>query len=951
MTNQSDTGPIATSSANPGYRSGTRGSVRAGRQTEKDGQTILHGSHAAPASGTRRVGPLADRETVEFTVIVRRADEEGVEAALSDLTGQPPGERRLPTQEEYEARVSAKPEDLAAVERHLREHGVDVVETSPVRRRIAARGTAATVGAALGTSFAEFEASAEHYRGIDSPPRLPAGLAERVVGVFGLDTRQVARPTFRRGPRSETSHSITQLAKLYDFPADGSLTGRGQVIALLQFGGGYRDSDIKQFFDVNVLPHPDYKWVGINGGSNNPGHNDDYDTEVTMDLEISGGIAYHATIVSYFAGDGSATTADFDDALSYIINDTANNPKVLSISWGGVTSLPDFLDVIDQRYRDATLKGITVLAAAGDHGSTAGQEDGNQHVEYQVQSPWVLGCGGTTLQDDGLKVTKETVWNTASGATGGGVSDRFPLPDYQENVGVPHSPNNGFTGRGVPDVAGDADRDTGIDVLIDGSWWSVGGTSAVAPLLAGLIAQANERADGKPRGFVNTFLYANPGAFSDITEGSNGYFYATAGWDACTGLGRPRGWQVVKALAPTPVARDNPRGAATPMGVRLVQPTGRVVFLDNTSHITEFSLSPGGGWMSADLTTATGAPAAAGSPFGYMTSMGDIQSEQTFRVVYRGGDGHIYELYLPSDTMRWKLSNLTAAAGAPLAAGDPMGYLTPMGDIQAEQTARVVYRAVDGHVWELNLRANKLRWAANDLCAASGGAPSAAGDPFGYVTPMGDIQAEQTARVVYRAVDGHVWELNLRTNKLRWAANDLCAASGGAPSAAGNPMGYVTPMGGLALEKTARVLYRAVDGHVWELNLRTNWLHWAAADLSNACGGPPAVSDPFGYLAPMGENPSDPTARVVYVAGDGHVHEARLSTSNRSWRHADLSGGTGAPAAAGSPFGYVTGFNGNDITPTARVLYRASADNHVYELHLPATPKRWALGDLTAAAE
>ena len=161
----------------------------------------------------------------------------------------------------------------------------------------------------------------------------------------------------------------------------------------------------------------------------------------------------------------------------------------------------------------------------------------------------MLACGGTKLVGAGAAITSEVVWNEDAnneGATGGGVSVLFAKPAWQANASVPAS-GTSAGGRGVPDVAGDADPATGYTVRVDGQTMVIGGTSAVAPLWAGLLALANA-ANGHDAGFVNPTLYSTPAAFRDITQGNNGAFKAGLGWDACTGLGSPVAPAVIKAL-------------------------------------------------------------------------------------------------------------------------------------------------------------------------------------------------------------------------------------------------------------------------------------------------------------------------------------------------------------------------------------------------------------------
>jgi kumamolisin len=196
--------------------------------------------------------------------------------------------------------------------------------------------------------------------------------------------------------------------------------------------------------------------------------------------------------------------------------------------------------------------GVTVCVASGDNGSSDGVNDGNNHVDFPASSSFALGCGGTTLQASSTQIVNETVWNDqpSGGATGGGVSDVFPLPAWQTGFGVP-SPSGQTGGRGVPDVSGDADPNTGYNIRVDGENAVFGGTSAVAPLWAALVARMNQQL-GKPVGFLNPLIYAQAveaSGLHDITQGNNGSFKAAQGWDPCTGLGTPDGAPLLAALA------------------------------------------------------------------------------------------------------------------------------------------------------------------------------------------------------------------------------------------------------------------------------------------------------------------------------------------------------------------------------------------------------------------
>jgi kumamolisin len=333
--------------------------------------------------------------------------------------------------------------------------------------------------------------------------------------------------------------------------------GTGECIGIIELSGGYKTSDLKAYFSGLGLKTPSVSSVSVDGGKNSPsGDANGADGEVMLDIEIAGAVAPGAKIVVYFCPN---TSQGFLDAITQAVHDTVNKPSVISISWGGPESgwTAQAMEQFDQAFQDAAAVGITVCIAAGDQGSSDGAGDSLAHVDFPASSPNALACGGTTLDASTSKIISEVVWNDSSsggGATGGGISDQFPLPSYQQGAGVPPSANSGGkVGRGVPDVAGNADPDTGYEIRVDGSSVVAGGTSAVAPLWAGLVARLNQ-ALGKPVGFLNPNLYGpvhQAGTFRDITSGNNGAYSAGPGWDACTGWGVAIGAKLLAALQPS----------------------------------------------------------------------------------------------------------------------------------------------------------------------------------------------------------------------------------------------------------------------------------------------------------------------------------------------------------------------------------------------------------------
>jgi kumamolisin len=373
--------------------------------------------------------------------------------------------------------------------------------------------------------------------------------------VFGLDDRPQARAQFRIADPALVTASYTpvEVAALYRFPTAAS--GEGECVALIELGGGYREADLESYFAGLGLTAPTVVTVPVDGAANAPtGDPNGPDGEVMLDVEIVGAIAPAARIAVYFAPN---TDQGFIDAVTTAVHDRTNRPSVISISWGGPESswTGQAQRALDQAFDDAATLGITVCAAAGDNGAGDGVDDGLAHVDFPASSPHALACGGTHLGQTGAESIDESVWNSGGGATGGGISDTFAVPSWQAAAGVPRSINPGHrVGRGVPDVAADADPTTGYRIQVDGRQTTIGGTSAAAPLWAALTALLNQ-ALGAAVGYLNPTLYAIPSALNDVTSGDNALdnnpgYAAGPGWDACTGLGTPDGEALLRALTP-----------------------------------------------------------------------------------------------------------------------------------------------------------------------------------------------------------------------------------------------------------------------------------------------------------------------------------------------------------------------------------------------------------------
>jgi kumamolisin len=520
------------------------------------GYRDLEGSARSPIPGATRSGPADPDQRASVSVCLRSRP--GA-PPLADLSRPDRRPARL-TRAEFAAVYGADPGDIAAVEAFAAEHGLTVEESSIPRRTVVLAGTVAQLSAAFAVDLRRYRAGEVSYRGYDGPVHLPASLIPIVDGVLGLDNRPQGRPFLRFAPATSApsaqpdslSFTPVNVANFYDFPAGADATG--QCIGLLEIGGGFHRADIRAWFTALGQPEPGVVEVSIDGARNSPGDSP-ADAEPIADIDVAGAVAPGARIAVYFAPNNEQGTFD---AVSTAIFDAANDPSVLSISWGETEEnySKGAMDLISGMFHAAALLGITVLVSSGDNGSGNLVGDHHAHVNYPASDPFVTACGGTTLLESGGAIFREDLWNNDIGASGGGISVHFPVPAWQSAVAVPVSVNDGHHGRGIPDIAGNADPSRGYSLIRNGQLTDpVGGTSVVAPLYAGLVAVMNARLN-KRVGFLNPILYGltSPGVLRDVTccgdnatESAPGYPVGV-GWDATTGLGSINGRRLLAEL-------------------------------------------------------------------------------------------------------------------------------------------------------------------------------------------------------------------------------------------------------------------------------------------------------------------------------------------------------------------------------------------------------------------
>jgi len=548
----------------------------------KGGRVVLAGSKRKAVPGAKPKGVANPDAQIQVTVRIRGKRDRRESVDLMAQGRKLPARRTYVSREDFAEEHGADPADVAKIGEFAHNHGLTMIGSNLAQRTVKLAGSVSDFNSAFGVKLRNFRARGVSYRGRTGAITVPRALKNIICGVHGLDNRPVASPHFRmRSKRkgaassrnaSDGSLAVSDITKLYNFPS--GLNGKGQCIALIELneqdehgkitGTGFKASDIAAFFKKANIPTPQVVSIGVDGGKNLPGFSD-ADGEVVLDIEVAGAAAPGSTIAVYFAPN---TTQGFIDAVKTAAHDNIRKPSIISISWGGPED-PDgqvsqqFFDGMNEAFQDAAAMGVTVLVAAGDNGSPdmdAADWDGKPHADFPASSQLAIACGGTKLTGSGTSIKSEVVWNEGQrgGGGGGGVSNAFGLPPYQAKAQVPNNPK-GKKGRGVPDVAGVADPTTGYQVFLDGKSQVFGGTSAVAPLMAALMARINQRLvtkGGKTAGFINPLLYGPASsAFRDITTGNNdiyqklkGKYSAGKGWDACSGLGVADGSKLLSAL-------------------------------------------------------------------------------------------------------------------------------------------------------------------------------------------------------------------------------------------------------------------------------------------------------------------------------------------------------------------------------------------------------------------
>ena len=490
---------------------------------EYSNRISLEGTARKFSDQHKPLGPIHRDEKLDVILVLKQAND--IDSAVFNRKNLHDGSLELKHKESVHLNDSfIKVRDFAAA------HDLEIVDENWMAHTIDVRGKADDLKRAFGVSIQNYDHVQGDFYGHEDEIKIPVALSDIIDGVIGLDNYplcEFSKPN-AIAAKGYLSISPLEMAALYNIPTNFDCSG--ECIGLLEFSGGYSISDVKAFAsDLKIKP-PQMADVSVLNAKNNPGSAGS--SEVILDIEMAAAVATNCKLAMYFSAN---TPTGFYAGLRAAVYDKENKPSVVSISWGAIESLwsANAIAQFEKMLEQAKSLSVTVLASTGDKGSSDGKAGTN--VQYPSSSALITACGGTEITVENNQIKTEVVWSNMVGSTGGGVSNLFPVPDFQKNANVPPEATTNKVGRGTPDISANA---FGIEIIMNGQKNPSGGTSAVAPFIAGLVAILNKKRS-QPIGYLNELLAEKKSdtLFRDITQGSNGAYKAGKGWDACTGWG------------------------------------------------------------------------------------------------------------------------------------------------------------------------------------------------------------------------------------------------------------------------------------------------------------------------------------------------------------------------------------------------------------------------------
>jgi len=569
-----------------------------------------------PRLQTTAISRVSSEKEMDLAIGLPLKNRKQLEAFISQLsnpTSSIYGQYLTP--EQFETHFGPSQEDYDKVIAFATNNGMTITAKHSNRTMLEIKASSAQIEKAFGVKMQWYQHPTESriYFAPDTEPKIDATVP--VSHISGLNNYSLPKMRLKTAPSSaediatpRTGSGPSGCFMGYDFRKaympNAALTGAGQSVGLFQLDGFYT-KDINSYISYTGLPSVPVQAVLINGFSGRPSVSD-YVMEVSLDIEMAISMAPGLSAVYVYEADPNKLVS-----VNAIFNRMAtdNLCKQLSCSWGF-----DIDENTEQIFLQFAAQGQSLFLASGDNGAFG------DVVEQPSDSPYITVVGGTKLT-----TTTAGAWSSETGwsGSGGGISTVFSLPAWQKDI-VTSLNHASSTMRNLPDVSMVAYN---IGIYANGKQSIVSGTSASAPLWAGLAALANERAStlGKPPvGFFNPALYSVgktkiSSSFHDITTGNNystdnpSLFPAVAGYDLVTGWGTPLGTNLIEALLSNPsepLVITSPLGfiASGPVGGSF-SPSSQSYTLTNTgSSSLDWTLVNTSGWLSASITSGTLAP-------------------------------------------------------------------------------------------------------------------------------------------------------------------------------------------------------------------------------------------------------------------------------------------------------------------------------------------------------
>jgi len=458
---------------------------------------------------------------------------------------------------EFVYQFGATDANLQSVSIWARLNHLSVEEAHHGQSVVKVKGTIGTFNRLFNIVLQDVTTDERTYMMPDVEPTIPLDIASIVESVPGFDQSFLAKKNIKIADavlaNPDLAVTPVQMATAYSIPsgnAYGACIGIFELSLNYTVGNDYREGwyqpDVDASFSRIGLASPSITTVRVTSSGTAPYFHTASSGESMLDIYCAGAVAPGAKLI-YYISPNSGTQSILDN-INAAVNDTVNNPSVISISWG----LGDGTQY-DSAFQAAIVKGITCFVSSGDSGAN------NLSMAASVCSQYMISSGGTTISLNGSnQITSEVAWS----GSGGGISASIALPSWQsgltsttKTVSSTGTPTT-LPRRAIPDISAPADPNTGFQFYFGGTSSAIGtlsqigGTSASAPLLAGIWARLNQQL-GQRIPFNMTTWYSNSSLFNDITSGDNrnnlttGYT-TTAGWDPVTGMGTPKVAQIYK---------------------------------------------------------------------------------------------------------------------------------------------------------------------------------------------------------------------------------------------------------------------------------------------------------------------------------------------------------------------------------------------------------------------